>query len=121
MLGIRELVLSAFRNALRSQIAALDATELAHRLYAASAHPDRSCLAPVLDQLLVHFESAEDMAPIFAALDPWRLTRAVGQTLLAATRGNQSPARQAFAERFLAATRGRGEPEAIIRRMETLL
>lgn len=97
-----------------------EAAALAHRLYAASTRIDPALLAPALDQLLVHVESAEDTAPIFDALDPWRLARAVGQTLLAATRGNRSPARQAFAERFLAALRGRGEPEAILRRMEAL-
>jgi hypothetical protein len=94
-------------------------------LYAASSHPDRSRIAPALDRLLDYVDhwsevSPEPIAALFERLDPSRLVRAAGQTLLAATRldGHRSAARQAFLSRFLEDLRARGTPETAIRRLE---
>jgi hypothetical protein len=50
------------------------------------------------------------VAALFERLDPSRLVRAVGQTLLASTRlsGDRSVARQDFLSRFLEDLRSRG-------------
>ena len=87
-------------------------------LYVASSHSDRSRVAPALDHLLEYVDRWSGVSParvaaLFARLDPSRLVRAVGQTLLAATRleRHQSAARQAFLARFLEDLRGRGTPE----------
>lgn len=94
-------------------------------LYVASSHSDRSRVAPALDHLLEYVDHWSGVSParvaaLFARLDPSRLVRAVGQTLLAATRleRHQSAARQAFLARFLEDLRGRGTPETTIRRLE---
>jgi hypothetical protein len=98
---------------------------LIEQLYAASSRHDRSAVAPALDRLLDYVDSwspvsPERVAALFERLDPSRLVRAVGQTLLAATRlaSRGSAARQAFLSRFLEDLRVRGTPEATIRRLE---
>jgi hypothetical protein len=94
-------------------------------LYAASSHGDRSRIGPALDRLLAYLEywsasSPEQVAALFDQLEPSRLVRAVGQTLLAAARlaGNRSMARQGFLLRFLEDLRIRGTPEAVIARLK---
>ncbi len=97
---------------------------LLEQLYAASAHSDRSRVAPALDCVLAYVDhwsalSPERIAVLFDRLEPARLVRAVGQTLLAATRldGRHSTSRQAFFLRFLDDLRARGTPEPTIRRL----
>jgi hypothetical protein len=93
-------------------------------VYVASSHSDRSRIAPALDRLLSYLDhwravSPERVAALFERLDPSRLVRAVGQTLLASTRlsGDRSVARQEFLSRFLEDLRSRGTPEAMIARL----
>ncbi len=93
-------------------------------LYEASAHEDRSKVGPALDRLLEYVDYWTDLAPdrvdaLFENLDPSKLRRAVGQTLLAATRldGFRSAARQSFYARFIDDLRTQGTPEATIRRL----
>jgi hypothetical protein len=96
---------------------------LLQMLYAASSHSDRSRLAPALDRLLVYVSywgtESGRVAALFERLDPSRLVRAVGQTLLASTRlaGDRSVARQEFLTRFLEHLRERNTPEAVIARL----
>lgn len=93
-------------------------------LYAASSHSDRSRIAPALDCLLAYLGywnavSPRRVAAIFERLDPSRVVRAVGQTLLASTKlaGDRSIARQEFLSRFLEDLRVRGTSEATIARL----
>ncbi len=90
----------------------------------ASSHGDRSRVAPALDRMLSYVDHWSAMSParvaeLFERLTPSRLVRAVGQTLLAATRlaGDRSPARSAFLARFLEDQRARGTPEETIARL----
>ncbi|MFO0762065.1 MAG: hypothetical protein U0359_36840 [Byssovorax sp.] len=94
-------------------------------LYTASSHSDPSRMAPALDRMLEYVEhwstvTPEQIATLFERLDPSRLVRAVGQTLLAATRlaCHASAARQTFVSRFFADLRARGTPEPTVRRLE---
>lgn len=94
-------------------------------LYAASSHSDRSHIARALDRLLAYVDywraaSPERVAALFDRLEPARLVRAVGQTLLASTRlaCDRSVARQEFVSRFLEDLRTRGTPEARIARLQ---
>jgi hypothetical protein len=98
---------------------------LLRMLYSASSHTDRSRIAPALDRLLAYVDhrsmsSPGRVATLFESLDPSRLVRAVGQTLLASTRlaGDRSVARQEFLARFLEDLRIRGTPEPIIARLQ---
>lgn len=107
----------------RRDVPSLDV--LLELLYAVSSHSDRSRVASALDRLLEYVDHWSATAPehvvaLFERLDPARTVRAVGQTLLAATRMSRDhlPARQAFLERFLADLRARGTPETTIRRLE---
>lgn len=93
-------------------------------LYAASSHGDRSRIAPALDRMLAYLDhwrssSPERVTALFERLEPSRLVRAVGQTLLASTRlaGDRSAARQEFLSRFLEDLRIRGTHEASIARL----
>jgi len=93
-------------------------------LYAASSHSDRSRIAPALDRLLAYLDhwrasSPGRVAALFKQLEPSRLVRAVGQTLLASTRlaGDRSVARQEFLARFLEDLRSRGIAEEVIARL----
>lgn len=102
---------------------ALDA--LLRTLYDASSYSDRSRIPPALDRLLAYVAywnatSPERVAALYDRLEPSRIVRAVGQTLLAATRlsGDRSHARQEFLSRFLADLRTRGTPEAVIERLQ---
>lgn len=97
---------------------------LLEQLYAASSHSDRSRVAPALDRLLAYVDHWSALSPkrvdaLFEQLEPSRLLRAVGQTLLAATRldAHLSHARQLFLVRFMDDLRARGTPEATIRRL----
>jgi hypothetical protein len=97
---------------------------LLRMLYVASSHSDRSRIAPALDRLLAylgHWSAASPgrVAALFERLEPSRLVRAVGQTLLASTRlaCDRSVARQEFLSRFLEDLRIRGTPEAMIARL----
>jgi hypothetical protein len=97
---------------------------LLRMLYTASSHSDRSRIAPALDRLLEYLDywsvaSPGRVAALFERLEPSRLARAVGQTLLASTRlaGDRSAARQEFLARFLEDLRIRGTSEAIIVRL----
>jgi len=97
---------------------------LLRMLYTASSHSDRSRIAPALDRLLEYLDywsvaSPVRVAALFERLEPSRLVRAVGQTLLASTRlaGDRSAARQEFLARFLEDLRIRGTPEAMITRL----
>jgi hypothetical protein len=97
---------------------------LLEMLYAASSHSDRSRVAPALDRLLAYVgywsvSSPERVTALFERLEPSRLVRAVGQTLLAATRlaGDRFVARHAFLARFLDDLRIRGTPDAVIARL----
>jgi hypothetical protein len=90
----------------------------------ASSHGDRSRVAPALDRMLSYVDSWSALSParlaeLFERLTPSRLVRAVGQTLLAATRlpGDGSPARRAFLAAFLEDLRARGTPEETIARL----
>lgn len=94
-------------------------------LYVASSHEDRSRVAPALDRLLDYVDrwsqvSPERVAMLFERLEPARLVRTVGQTLLAATRlaCHDSAARRAFLSHFLEDLRARGTSEATIRRLQ---
>jgi hypothetical protein len=93
-------------------------------LYAASSHGDRSHVPPALDRMLAYLgrsrvSSPGHIAALFERLEPSRLVRAVGQTLLASTRlaCDRTVARQEFLSRFLEDLRIRGAPEAIIARL----
>lgn len=97
---------------------------LLESLYGASAHSDRSRVAPALDRLLAYVgywsvASPRRVDALFERLDPSRLVRAVGQTLLASTRlaGDRSVARKEFLSRFLEDLRIRGTDEAVITRL----
>jgi hypothetical protein len=97
---------------------------LLEALYGASAHGDRSRIAPALDRLLAYVTYWSAASPrrvdaLFERLDPSRLVRAVGQTLLASTRlaGDRYSARQEFLKSFLEDLRIRGTDEAIITRL----
>jgi len=97
---------------------------LLETLYSASSHSDRSRIAPALDRLLTYVGYWNVVSPgrvdaLFETLDPSRLVRAVGQTLLVSTRlaGDRSIARQEFLARFLEDLRIRGTDEAIITRL----
>jgi hypothetical protein len=97
---------------------------LLRMLYAASSHSDRSRLAPALDCLLAYVSywstvSPSRVAALFERLDPSRLVRAVGQTLLASTQlvSDRPVARQKFLARFLEHLRARNTPEAVIARL----
>jgi len=97
---------------------------LLETIYAASSHSDRSRIAPALDRLLSYVDywsaaSPERVAALFERLEPSRIVRAVGQTLLASTRlaGDRSMARQEFFSRFLEDLRIRGTSEAVIARL----
>ena len=97
---------------------------LLEMLYAASSHSDRSRIAPALDRLLAYLDHWRAFSPgrvavLFERLDPSRLVRAVGQTLLASTRlaSDRSVARQEFLSRFLEDLRVRGTPEEMIARL----
>src|SRR5690606_38775824 len=90
-------------------------------LYAASSSDERSRIAPALDRMLEYVDHwSTGVDALFERLDPSRVVRAVGQTLLAAARqvGYRSAARQAFLARFIEDLRMRGTPEATIRRLE---
>ena len=98
---------------------------LLEMLYAASSHSDRSHIAPVLDRLLAYLDHWRTFSPgrvdaLFERLDPSRLVRAVGQTLLASTRlaCDRSVARHRFLSRFLDDLRIRGTPEATITHLQ---
>lgn len=93
-------------------------------LYSASSHEDRSRVASALDHMLACVDHWSSMRParvvaLFERLEPSRLVRAVGQTLLASTRldRDRSPARRDFLSRFLEDLRVRGVPEARIARL----
>lgn len=93
-------------------------------LYAASSHGDRSGIPPALDHMLAYLDrwrasSPERIAALFERLEPSRLVRAVGQTLLASTRlaCDRSVARRKFVSRFLEDLRIRGTPEGVIARL----
>jgi hypothetical protein len=97
---------------------------LLEMLYAASSHSDRSRIAPALDRLLAYVEhwsasSPARVAALFERLDPSRVARAVGQTLLAEARltCDRSVARRGFLSRFLEDLRIHGTPEAMIVRL----
>jgi len=116
-------VLGDLKHLTTMETTSLDA--LLEMLYAASSHSDRSRIAPALDRLLAYvahrsMSSPGRVATLFERLDPSRLVRAVGQTLLASTRlaGDRSVARQEFLSRFLEDLRIRGTPEAIIARLQ---
>lgn len=105
-------------------IAPISLDALLESLYGASAHSDRSRVAPALDRLLAYVgywsvASRRRVDMLFERLDPSRLVRAVGQTLLASTRlaGDRSVARQEFLARFLEDLRIRGTDEAVITRL----
>jgi len=100
------------------QLLSLDV--LLEELYAASSCSSRSYIAPALDSMLTHVKHWRERAPelitaLFERLEPSRLVRAVGQTLLASTRhaGGCSIviARRAFLSRFLEDLRIRNTPE----------
>ncbi len=106
---------------LTSEIAHLsgDMADLLEMLYAASWHKDWSLIPAALDHLRRcldnwHINSYNPI--LFEQLDPSRLVRLIGQTLLASTRSlvGQSAARQAFLSRFLDDLRIRGTPESTI-------
>ena len=93
-------------------------------LETASSHSDRSHIPPALDRMLDYLDHWRPSSPgciatLFERLDPSRLVRAVGQTLLASTRlaGDRSVARQEFLARFLEDLRVRGIPEAVVARL----
>jgi hypothetical protein len=93
-------------------------------LYTVSSDRDRSRIAPALDRLLEYVDCWSASAPervdaLFDQLVPSRIVRAVGQTLLAATRlpRFQSNARSGFLSRFLEDLRARGTLEATIDRL----
>jgi hypothetical protein len=95
---------------------------LLEMLYAASSHLDQSRIARALDCLLAYADhwrasSPEHVATLFEQLDPSRLTRSIGQTLLASTRCDLSVARRKFLSRFLEDLHSRGAPEAQIARL----
>lgn len=103
---------------------ALPLDALLEMLYVASSHGDRSLVPAALDRLLEYLDhwgssSPGRIAALFDRLDPSRLVRAVGQTLLAWTRlaGDRSAARREFLARFLVDLRIRGTPEATISRL----
>ena len=83
---------------------------LMEQLYAASVREDRAGVGPALDSLLEYVERCHtvrdlrSMDALYDALEPARLVRAVGHTLLAATWliGDRSAARAQFALRFVA-------------------
>ena len=95
--------------------------DLLDMLYAASSHSDRSLIPAALDRLLEYLDHWSSSSPgrvtaLFEQLDPSRLVRAVGQTLLASTRlaGVRTAARREFLARFVEDLRNRGTPEALI-------
>jgi hypothetical protein len=98
--------------------------DLLQRLYDASAYSDPSRIGPALDNMLEYVEYwsvvlPEHVVTLFDRLEPSRLVRAVGQTLLASTKldGDRSSARQAFIVRFLEDLRIRGTSENTIARL----
>jgi hypothetical protein len=98
--------------------------DLLDMLYVASSHSDRSLIPAALDRLLEHLDHWSESSPgrvteLFERLDPARLVRAVGQTLLASTRlaGEQTAARREFLARFVEDLRNRGTTEATITRL----
>ena len=95
--------------------------DLLDTLHAASSHSDRSLIPAALDRLLDYLDHWSESSPgrvvaLFERLDPSRLVRAVGQTLLASTRlaGDRTAARREFLARFVEDLRNRGTPEALI-------
>lgn len=98
--------------------------DLLDMCYAASSHSDRSLIPAALDRLLEYLDHWSASSPgrvteLFERLDPSRLVRAVGQTLLASTRlaGDQTAARREFLARFVEDLRNRGTPQALIARL----
>jgi hypothetical protein len=98
--------------------------DLVEMLESASERSDRSLIPAALDRLLEYVDhwsssSPEDVAALFERLDPSRLVRAVGQTLLAWSRfaGDWSAAREKFITRFIEDLRDCGTPEAVITRL----
>jgi hypothetical protein len=105
-------------------IAPISLDAVLETLYSASSHGDRSRIGPALDRLLAYVGYWSVASPgrvdaLFERLDPSRLVRAVGQTLLASTRlaGDRSVARKEFLSRFLEDLRIRGTDEAVITRL----
>jgi hypothetical protein len=111
-----------------AHLATIDGTPLdalVEMLEAASSHSDRSLIPAALDRLLEYVDHWSSSSPgriaaLFERLDPSRLVRAVGQTLLASTRlaGDRSAARRGFLVHFLEDLRIRGTPEATISRLQ---
>jgi hypothetical protein len=105
-----------------AHLATIDVTPLdalVEMLEAASSHSDRSLIPAALDRLLEYLDHWSASSPgrvvaLFDRLNPSRLVRAVGQTLLASTRlaGDRSAARREFLVRFLDDLRNRGTSEA---------
>jgi hypothetical protein len=91
-------------------------------LYDACADPDRSSIDRALDLMLVWMDAwwtdPRNIDNLFTSLDPTRLVRSIGQTLLARTDmpSRDTSARRAFVDRFLVAESARGaSPETIDR------
>jgi hypothetical protein len=107
-----------------STLAPRSLDDLLQLLYEASAYSDRSRIGRALDDMLAYVEYwsfvlPEHVVTLFDRLEPSRLVRAVGQTLLASTKldGDRSSARQAFIVRFLEDLRIRGTSDAVIARL----
>ena len=93
----------------------------------ASRHGDRSGIPMALDLMLERLdrslETDRELADeLLANLDASRVVRAVGQTLLVATRFDQmlSTQRKRFSARFIETLKERGVDEEVIERMRSL-
>lgn len=99
-----------------------------HAASSTASRGDRARVASVLDRLRAFVEHWEPRDPgrvaeLFGRLDPSRLVRPVGQTLLASTRSRalRSVERRDFLARFLDDLRARGTSGATIERLRRRL